>query len=160
MVDTAQFCSGSEGEVLNNSRVYNCDLYRSQLGSLKKSNIICCYIDTNSVRNKSSHLCELITGPIGTISITEIKPDSSFPIWQFLILGFHKPFKMGIDRRRQFSLRKVFTAIRFLTNFKLPDEAQIIPFELELKKKSACLYVTIKHHYKTVSISLVFLRIC
>ena len=66
---------------------------------------------------------------------------------------------MGIDRRRQFSLRKVFTAIRFLTNFKLPDEAQIIPFELELKKKSACLYVTIKHHYKTVSISLVFLRI-
>ena len=138
MVNTVRFCSGSDGEVYNNSYESKIAISnRSQLGNLKKSkNIICCYINMNSVRNQFKHLCGLSTGHEGTTSNAETKLDSSFPISQFLIPGFHKPFKMDIDSRKGILVYiKSSLPSNFLTNFKLPDEAQIIPFEVNLKKE-------------------------
>ena len=98
--------------------------------------MICCYINMNSVRNQFKHLCGLCTGHEGTTSNAETKLDSSFPISQFLIPGFHKPFKMDIDSRKGILVYiKSSLPSNFLTNFKLRDEAQIIPFEVNLKKE-------------------------
>ena len=111
----------------------------------------------NSVRNQFKHLCGLCTGHEGTTSNAETKLDSSFPISQFLIPGFNKPFKMDIDSRKGILVYiKSSLPLNFLTNFKLPDEAQIIPFEVNLEKERWLLVSIYKPHHKTATISLVF----
>ena len=85
MVNTVRFCSGSDGEVYNNSCESKIAISnRSQLGNLKKSkNIICCYINMNSVRNKFKQLCKLCTGSEGTILIAETKLDDTNDVVSF-----------------------------------------------------------------------------
>lgn len=57
------------------------------------------------------------------ISIAETKLESLFPISQFLMSGFHKPFRMDVDRKRRGLLVYVKSLLpsKYLTNFKLPD---------------------------------------
>ena len=45
-------------------------------------------INIKSLRNKFSFLCEVVTGNIDILLITETKPDSSFPNVQFHIYGY------------------------------------------------------------------------
>ena len=100
-------------------------------------NIIFSYFSTNSIRNKFDNLCDLISKIIDILSAAETKFDPSFPNSQFLILGFHEPMRLDITSKRggmlvymRFSLQS-----RLMSNFKLPENIQVIPFELYLRKE-------------------------
>ena len=56
------------------------------------------HLNINSLRNKFDLLYEQIKGSIGIFMISETKLDDSFPQGQFLIEGFHSPFRF--DRNK------------------------------------------------------------
>ena len=65
---------------------------------------------------------------------TKLNP--SFPNSQFLILVFHKPLRTDVSRRRGGLLVYIKSSLpsKMLTIFKLPNNIQIIPFQLNLRK--------------------------
>ena len=69
--------------------------------------------------------------------MAEAKLDSSFPMIQFVIPGFHHPFRPDINRRSGGLLVYVKGSIpaRVLTSFSTPEDTQIIVFEINLRKK-------------------------
>ena len=69
--------------------------------------------------------------------MAEAKLDSSFPMIQFVIPGFHHPFRPDINRRSGGLLVYVKGSIpaRVLTSFSTPADTQIIVFEINLRKK-------------------------
>ena len=61
--------------------------------------IICSYININSIRNKFDNLCDLISKNVDILSVAETKLDSSFRNSQFLIPGFHEPMRLDITSK-------------------------------------------------------------
>ena len=55
-------------------------------------------LNIHSLRNKFDRLCEQIKGSIDIFMISETKLDNSFLQGQFLIEGFHSPFRF--DRNK------------------------------------------------------------
>ena len=64
------------------------------------SNIIFCYLNINSVRKKFSDLQEVINGNVNIVSITETKTDASLPSAQFILDGYHLPYRMDVTERK------------------------------------------------------------
>ena len=64
------------------------------------SNIIFCYLNINSVRKKFSDLQEVINGNVNIVSITETKTDASLPSAQFVLDGYHLPYRMDVTERK------------------------------------------------------------
>ena len=64
------------------------------------SNINFCYLNINSVRNKFSDLQEVINGNVDIISIAETKIDASLPSAQFVLDGYHLPYRMDVTERK------------------------------------------------------------
>ena len=64
------------------------------------SNIIFCYLNINSVRKKFSDLQEVINGNVNIVSITETKTDASLPSGQFVLDGYHLPYRMDVTERK------------------------------------------------------------
>ena len=64
------------------------------------SNIIFCYLNINSVRKKISDLHEVINGNVNIVSITETKTDASLPSGQFVLDGYHLPYRMDVTERK------------------------------------------------------------
>ena len=56
------------------------------------------HLNINSLRNKFDLLSEEVKGSIDILMVSETKLDGSFPEGQFLIEGFHSPFRF--DRNR------------------------------------------------------------
>ena len=115
------------------------------LRSKNAGNIIFSYLNINSIRNKFENLCELVAGNVDILCIAETKLDPSFPNSQFLIPGFHKPLRMDVSSRRGGLLVYIKSSLpsKMLTKFKLPNNIQIIPFELNLRKDKwlfVCIY--------------------
>ena len=115
------------------------------LRSKNAGNIIFSYLNINSTRSKFENLCELVAGNVDILCIAETKLDPSFPNSQFLIPGFHKPLRMDVSSRRGGFLvcTKSSLPSKMLTKFKLSNNIQIIPFELNLRKDKwlfACIY--------------------
>ena len=83
--------------------------------------------------------------------MAEAKLDSSFPMIQFVIPGFHHPFRPDINRRSGGLLVYVKGSIpaRVLTSFSTPADTQIIVFEINLRKEK-WLFVAI---YKPPSLN-------
>ena len=82
------------------------------------------------------------------LSISETKLDSSFPNAQFLLPGFHEPLRLDINHRSGGLLIYIKTLLsKILTKLKLLINVQIIPFEINLRKKKL-LFVSI---YKPAS---------
>ena len=106
------------------------------LRSKKAGNIIFSYLNINSVRNKFKTLCELVAGNVDFLCIVETKLDPSFPNSQFFKPGFHKPLRMDVSSRRGGLLVFIKSSLpsKMLTKFKLSNNIQIIPFELNLRK--------------------------
>ena len=74
---------------------------KKTLKNIRISNInklIFGHLNINSLRNKFDLLCEQIKGSIDIFMISETKLDDSFPQGQFLIEGFHSPFRF--DRNK------------------------------------------------------------
>ena len=149
------------GQVLNliNSSIISVSRvsFLRNLRSKNVGNIIFSYLNINSRRNKFENLRELVAGNVDILCIAEIKLDPSFPNSQFLIPGFHKPLRMGVSSRRGGILVHINSSkSKMLTKFKLPNNIQIIPFELNLRKDK-WLFVSIKNsHCKTINILSVF----
>ena len=111
------------------------------LRSKNAGNIIFSYLNINSIRNKFENLCELVAGNVDILCIVETKLDPSFPNSQFLIPDFHKPLRMDVSSWRGGLL--VYIKSSLPSKFKLPNNIQIIPFELNLRKDKwlfVCIY--------------------
>ena len=100
-------------------------------------NIIFSYININSIRNKFGSFCSLISSHVDILSTAETKLNYSFPNAQFLIPNFHQPFRLGISRKSGGLLVFVRSSIpaRMSSNYRLPSDIQVIPFEINLRKE-------------------------
>ena len=87
--------------------------------------------------SKFEHFCKLVASIKDILLIAETKLDSSVTISKFLIPSFQKPFRMDLDRKRGEILVYVKSSLllELLLNFKLPDDIQVIPFEVVLRTK-------------------------
>ena len=101
------------------------------------NNIIFSYININSTRNKFDNLCDLISKNLDILSVAETKLGPSFPNSQFLMPGFHEPMRLDITSKRSGMLNYIKSSLpsRIMSNFKLPENIQVIPFELNLRKE-------------------------
>ena len=99
-------------------------------------NIIFSYLNINYIRNNFENLCELVAGNVDILCIAETKLDPSFPNSQFLIPGFQKPLRMDVYSRRGGLLVYIKSSLpsKISPKFKLPNNIQIIPSELNLRK--------------------------
>ena len=100
-------------------------------------NIIFSYIDINLIRNKFGSLCSLVSSHVDTLSIAETKLDYFFPNSQFLIPNFHLTFRVDISRNSGGLLVFVRSSIptRMVSNYSLPPDIEVIPFEINLRKE-------------------------
>ena len=107
-------------------------------------NIIFSYININSVRNKFDNPCDFISKNEDILSVAETKLDHSFPNSQFLIPCFHEPMRLDITSTGGGMLVYIKSSLpsRIMSNFKLPENIQVIPFELNLRKEK-WLFVSI-----------------
>ena len=100
-------------------------------------NVTIGYININSIRNKFGELKLLLQDFLDILIIAETKLDPSFPVAQFLIKGYSRPFRLDISCHSGGLLlyKKEGIAARPLhTHFKF-DKIQIIPIELHLKTR-------------------------
>ena len=67
--------------------------------SKNPKNINFSYLNVNSVRNKFKNISSLILESVDILIVVESKLNSSFPTAQFLISGFHHPFRPNTNRR-------------------------------------------------------------
>ena len=74
---------------------------------------------------------------VDILSVSETKLDPFFPNLQFLIPVFHEPMRLDITRKRGGMLVyfKSSLPLRIISNFKLPENIQVIQFELNLRKE-------------------------
>ena len=73
----------------------------SILKDLKMKNvnrIICAQLNINSIRNKFGQLSSMTAGIIDILVITETKLNNTFPLDQFTILGYSKPYRLREGR--------------------------------------------------------------
>ena len=64
---------------------------------MRKNNLnVSAHINTNFIRNKFDMLASQVKGNGDMIMISETKLDDTFPVDQFVLEGFSKPFR--IDR--------------------------------------------------------------
>ena len=73
------------------------------------------------------------------------KIDESFPTAQFLLSGYHKPYRLDISDKQGGLLIyiKAHLPSRLLSNHISPKDIQEIPFELNLRKEKwmlVCIY--------------------
>ena len=59
--------------------------------------LVFAHIYVNSLRNKFELIVDQVKRNIDALMITETKIDDSFPIGNFLIGGFSKPYKLDCD---------------------------------------------------------------
>ena len=90
-----------------------------------------------SVRNMFKNMSSLISEDVDILIVGQTKLDPSFPKAQFLIPGFHHPFRYDINRQSGGLLVYVKGSIpaRVLTSFSTPADTQIIVFEINLRKE-------------------------
>ena len=83
-------------------------------------------------------MSSLISKNVDILIVAETKLDLSFPIVHFLILGFHYPFRLDINRRSGGLPVYVKGSVpaRLLTSFNTPADTQIIVFEINLRKEN------------------------
>ena len=95
------------------------------------------YLNIDSVRNKFQNMSSLILENVDILIVAETKLGSSFLTTQFVIAGFHHPFRLDLNRRSGGLLVYVKGSIptRVLTSFSTPADTQIIVFEINLRKK-------------------------
>ena len=58
--------------------------------------IIFSYLNINSIRNKFGDLDTIVDGNIDILCIAETKLDESFPNNQFVLVGYHLPYRLDI----------------------------------------------------------------
>ena len=98
-------------------------------------NIIFAYLNINSIRNKFDNLKSIINENVDILCIAETKIDESFPTAQFIIPGYHKPYRLDISDRQGGLLVYIKSHLpsRLLSIHSSPKDIQAIQFELNLR---------------------------
>ena len=101
------------------------------------SNLNFCYLNINSVRNKFTDLKTIINGNVNIISIAETKLDGSLPCAQFILDGYHTPYRLDVNSKNGGLLVYVKSSIpsRSLSCNEDCNSIQAIPFEINLRKE-------------------------
>ena len=122
--------------------------FLSELVIKNTNRLIIGNLSISSISNKFDNLKAMIEGIVDILVVTETKLDSTFPINQFYINGFTKPY--GLDRNR--NGRGVLIYIcedvpnkELKSN--LPNDTEGMFIELNLIKETNCLlFQLIIHH--------------
>ena len=75
----------------------NFDITNNSLKTLRLNNpknVIFSYLNINSIRNKMGSLREVVMENVDILAIAETKIDESFPTAQFLLVGYHSPYRL------------------------------------------------------------------
>ena len=91
----------SEENCVSNYSAFSQSDAKKALKNIRISNmnkLIFGHLNINSLRNKFDLLSKQVKGSIDILMVCETKLDDSFPEGQFLIEGFHSPFRF--DRNR------------------------------------------------------------
>ena len=91
----------SEENCVSNDSTFSQPDVKKALKDIHISNmnkLIFGHLNINSIRNKLDLLSEQVKGSIDIRMVSETKLDDSFPEVQFLMEGFHSPFRF--DRNR------------------------------------------------------------
>ena len=88
------------------------------------------------------NLDSLINGKVDILSIAETKLDDSFPDGQFILHGYKKPYRLDVNGRSGGLLVYVNSDIpsRLLTSYSFPNDLQIIPIEINLRKEKWIIF--------------------
>ena len=115
----------------------------------KPNNLIISYININSVRNKLALLSELVSKKVDILAIAETKLDNSFPISQFFLDGYKKPYRLDKSEKSGGLLLYVRTDIpcRELRDFSCSPSLQAIPTELTLKDRKWLIIAVYNPYY-------------
>ena len=94
-------------------------------------------MNINSIRNKFDFLEVIISNNIDILGIAETKLDDTFPTSQFLLDGFHPPFRYDRNRHGGGILAYVRNGIpaRELKEYQLPDDIEYGFVEINIKNK-------------------------
>ena len=109
------------------------------------SNITLSYLTINSIRKTFDDLKLTVNENVDILCIAEAKIDKSFPAVQFLLPGYHKPYRLDIsDKQGGLSIYiKAHLPSGLLSNLISPKDIQEVPFELNLRKEKwmfVCIY--------------------
>ena len=109
-----------------------------------KNKLIIGNLNINSLRNKFDELKLLIQGKIDILVVTETKLDSSFPLNQFFIEGFNKPFRFDRNKFGGGVLIYVREDIpcKQLVKYVLPNDIEGLFIEINLSKTKWLLFGT------------------
>ena len=140
-VNSAWCINGDDtDEVLNltNSSIvsFSSMSHLRNLRTKNAGNIIFSYLNISSIRNKCENLGKLVACYVYILCIAETKLDPSFQNSQLLITCFQQSVRMDVSSRRRglFVYIKSSLPSKMLAKCKLPNNIQIIPFELNLSK--------------------------
>ena len=112
--------------------------YQSDLRQLRLSNInkvIIGHLNINSLRNKFEMLMDIINGSIDILIVSETKLDDSFPLSQFYIDGYSKPFRMDRNRNGGGLIAFVREDIPCKRLNTINDDIEAIFFEINFRKR-------------------------
>ena len=100
------------------------------------NNIVFSYLNINSIRNKLDDLSYVTGTNVDVLCVAETKLDDSFMEGQFCLEGFRSPFRLDKSGKSGGLLIYVKSNLpsRLLTDYKLPNDIQLIPIELNLRK--------------------------
>ena len=112
-------------------------------------------MQTNSIQNKFTNVCETVGNNVELFSISETKFEFLFPNAQFLLTGFHESLRLEINHRSGGFLVyiKALLPSKILAKFKLPMNIQVTPFEINLRNEKWLFASIYKSHHKATSIS-------
>ena len=112
-------------------------------------NIIISHLNINSIRNKFDDLKLITDENVDILCIAETKIDESFQTAQFILPGYHKPYRLDVTGKQGGLLVYIKSHLpsKLLSTHNISNNIQVIPFELNLRKEKwmfMCIYRTPK----------------
>ena len=107
------------------------------------------------IRYKFDNLKLIINENLDVLCIAESKIDKYFTTAQFMLPGYHKPYRLDISDRKGGLLVyiKSHLSSRLLKNSDIPSDIQVIPIEVNLRGGNGCLCAFTDLLFKTNNIS-------
>ena len=95
------------------------------------------HLNINSIRNKFVAIKEATNNNLDIIIFSETKLGDSFPTNNFLIPGYKQPYRLDVTETREGILIFIREDIpsQLLNTFKIPNDIQLVPIEINLKKQ-------------------------
>ena len=142
---------------LNNKKIKNDEKSLSLNELITKNNerLIIGHLNINFIENKFEAFVSLVKDKLDIIMISETKIDESFPVSQFIIEGYSKPFRRDRNSNGGRILMYVRDDIpcKEIKTHKLPDDIEGMFIEINLRKKK---WIIIGYNHQKESICYFF----